>query len=86
MSWPLWDLAGDLAVARGGGAVKTDPMERVQGRNLRWRLAALAWIPGGFSAIALGSATGSWVIGLAAFVLLIAGLLLFASRGARKDS
>ncbi len=85
MAW-LWDLASDLAVTRGGGPVRTDPMERVEGRNLRWRIAAIAWIPGGFGALALGSATGSWELGLAAFVVLIAGLSLFAWLGAKNGS
>src|SRR5260370_33675687 len=54
MSFPLWDLAQDLAVARGGGAVKTDPMELIEPRTLRRRIEALAWIPsaGGMLALA----------------------------------
>src|SRR5438874_452600 len=38
MSFPLWDLAGDLAIARGGGPVKTDPMDLVETRTLRRRI------------------------------------------------
>jgi hypothetical protein len=78
MSFSLWDLAGDLAIARGGGPVKTDPMDRPDPRSLRRRVAALLWIPGAFGAIAVGSGTGWWPLGGAAFIVLIAGLWLFA--------
>jgi O-antigen ligase len=80
MSFPLWDLAADLAVARGGGPVKTDPMELVEGRILRRRIAALVWIPGAVAMLALGSWTGSLLVGLVGFAVLIAGLWLFAER------
>jgi hypothetical protein len=80
MSFSLWDLSGDLAVARGGGPVETDPMERVEGRRLRRRIAALAWIPGAFAALALGGFTDSWIVGVAAVVLLLVALWLFAER------
>ena len=78
MSFPLWDLAGDLAVARGGGPVKTDPMDRPDSRSLRRRVAALLWIPGAAAVIALGSGTGLWWLSVPAFVVLIAGLWVFA--------
>jgi len=78
MSFPLWDLAGDLAIARGGGPVKTDPMDRPDSRSLRRRVAALLWIPGAAAALALGSGTGLWWLSVPAFVVLIAGLWLFA--------
>jgi hypothetical protein len=78
MSYPLWDLAGDLAIARGGGAVKTDPMDRPDPRSLRRRVAALLWIPGATVAIAVGSGTSVWLLSIPAFVVLFAGLWLFA--------
>jgi hypothetical protein len=83
MSFPLWDLAGDLAIARGGGAVKTDPMELVESRSLRRRISALLWIPGAALALAVGSGTGVWFLSIPAFVVLFAGLWLFAERGDR---
>jgi len=79
MSFPLWDLAGDLAIARGGGPVKTDPMDRPDSRSLRRRVAALLWIPGAAAALALGSGTGLWWLSVPAFVVLIAGLWLFTA-------
>ena len=78
MSFPLWDLAGDLAIARGGGPVKTDPMDRPDSRSLRRRVAALLWIPGATAAIAVGGGTGLWWLSASAFIGLIAGLWLFA--------
>ena len=83
MSFPLWDLASDLAVARGGGPVKTDPMDLIEGRVLRRRIAALVWIPGTVAVLALGSWTSSVVAGLAGFAVLIAGLWLFTERWER---
>ena len=83
MAWPLHDLAGDLAVARGGGPVATDPMVRVEGRSLRRRLAALLWIPGATGCAIIWSVTGSPVIGVATFAVLIAALWLFSERGER---
>jgi hypothetical protein len=76
MSFPLWDLAKDIAVARGG-RVGFDPMDPVDSRTTRRRLAAIAWVPGAGAALVLGGWTHSWVIGLIAFAVLIAGLWLF---------
>jgi len=81
MSFPLWDLAGDLAIARGGGPVKTDPMDRPDSRSLRRRVAALLWIPGAAAALAVGSGTGVWWLIVPAFLVLLAGLWLFSERG-----
>ena len=78
MGYFLWDLAGDLAVARGGGPVKTDPMELVESKFLRRRISALLWIPGGAAAVALGSGTGVWFLCIPAFLSLGVGLWLFA--------
>jgi hypothetical protein len=77
------DVAPDLAVARGGGPVETDPMELVEGRTLRRRIAALVWIPATVGALALGAWTESAVVGLVGFALLIAALWVFAERGDR---
>ena len=82
MSFPLWDLAKDVAVARGGG-VGFDPMEQVEGRTMRRRLAAIGWIPGAGAALALGGWTHSWLVGLIAFVVLLTAMWLFAERGDR---
>ena len=82
MAW-LWDLAGDLAVARGGGPVETDPMRRIDSRYLRRRIAAVLWIPFAFGAIALGGGLGSWVAGTVAFAAVIFMLWLVAERGDR---
>ena len=83
MAWPLWDLAGDLAVARGGGPVETDPMRRIEARYLRRRIAAALWIPFAFGAIALGSGLHSWVAGTLAFAAVIVLLWLVAERADR---
>ena len=83
MAWPLWDLAGDLAVARGGGPVETDPMRRIDARYLRRRIAAALWIPFAFGAVALGSVLHSWVAGTLAFAAVVVVLWLVAERGDR---
>jgi len=83
MSFPLWDLAGDLAIARGGGPVKTDPVDLVDSKSLRRRISALLWIPGAALAIAVGSGTGVWLLTVPAFGALFVGLWLFAERGDR---
>ena len=80
MSFPLWDLAQDLAVARGGNKVETDPMERMEGRNLRRRIAALAWIPCAAIVLVLVSLANNTVVTLALFGGLLTGLWLFAER------
>ena len=82
MSFPLWDLAQDLAVARGGGAVKTDPMELIESRTLRRRIAALAWIPSAGGMLALAAWTQSWMVGVLGFTLLLVALWLYAERPA----
>ena len=79
----MWDLAGDLAVARGGGPVETDPLRRIDARYLRRRIAAALWIPFAFGAIALGSGVGSWVVGTLAFAAVVVVLWLVAEHGDR---
>ena len=83
MAWPLWDLAGDLAVARGGGPVETDSMRRIDARYLRRRIVAALWIPLAFGAVALGSELHSWVAGTLAFAAVVVVLWLVAERGDR---
>lgn len=80
MSNDLWDLAGDLAVARGGGRVRTDPMELVEGRTLRRRIAALLWIPAFAGVVGFASWAGTWIVGAIGFVVLVAVLWLFADH------
>lgn len=53
---------------------------------MRRRLAAIAWLPGAGLALALGGWTGSWEVGLTAFIVLIAALWLFAERGVERDA
>jgi hypothetical protein len=76
MAWPLWDMANDLAVARAGGGSETDD----DPRYLRGRIATIVWMPGGALCLVAGAATGSVLIGLACFAVLIAGMWLFAFR------
>ena len=83
MSFQLWDLAQDLAVARGGGAVKTDPMELLEARTLRRRIAALAWIPGAGGIVYLAGWIDSWIVGVVGLTILLVALWLFAERPAR---
>jgi hypothetical protein len=83
VAWPLWDLAGDLAIARGGGPVETDAMRRIDARYLRRRIVAALWIPFAFGAIALGSSLGSWVVGTLAFAAAAIALWLVAEHGDR---
>ncbi|MGZ6300213.1 MAG: hypothetical protein ACXWMN_06945 [Candidatus Limnocylindria bacterium] len=59
MGYPLWDMLSDLAVARGRRGAEADS----DGRYLRGRIPAAAWIPGIGLALLLGGWTGSWVVG-----------------------
>jgi hypothetical protein len=76
MSYPLWDLASDLAVARSGLGSETDD----DPRYLRGRIATMLWFPGGVLCLAAGAATGIPLIGVACFALLLTALWLFAFR------
>jgi len=58
-------------------------MDLVYSKSLRRRISALLWIPGGASAVAVGSGTGVWLLTIPAFVVLFVGLWLFAERGDR---
>jgi hypothetical protein len=73
MSFPLFDLAKDLAVARSGEGAD-DP------RVLRRRIAGIAWAPGAILVVLLAAGAHSWVVGIAGIALLLIGLWLFAER------
>ena len=51
MSFPLFDLAKDLAVARSGEGTETDDP-----RILRRRVAGIAWAPGAILVVLLAAA------------------------------
>lgn len=77
MSFPLFDLAKDLAVARSGEGADADP------RVLRRRIAGIAWAPGAILVVLLAAWSGSWLIGVAGIALLLVGLWLFAERASQ---
>lgn len=76
MSFPLFDLAKDLAVARSGEGADAD----ADPRFLRRRIAGIAWAPGAILIVFLAAWSGSWLIGIAGIALLLIGLWLFAER------
>ena len=61
MSFPLFDLAKDLAVARSGEGADADADPRV----MRRRIAGIAWAPGAILVVLLAAWSGSWLIGVA---------------------
>ena len=73
MSFPLWDLAQDLAIARGGNG----PDAKADTRFLKGRIAGVLWVPGAAGSIFLGVLTGSYLVGLLAFVAVVVGLATF---------
>jgi hypothetical protein len=75
MSFPLFDLAKDLAVARSGEGGDAD-----DSRVLRRRIAGIAWAPGAILVVLLAAWAHSWLIGIAGIALLLIGLWLFAER------
>lgn len=75
MSFPLFDLAKDLAVARSGEGADAD-----DSRVMRRRIAGIAWAPGAILVVLLAAWSSSWLIGAAGIALLLIGLLLFAER------
>jgi len=75
MSFPLFDLAKDLAVARSGEGTEADDP-----RVLRRRIAGIAWAPGAILVVLLAAWSKSWLIGIAGIALLLIGLWLFAER------
>jgi hypothetical protein len=85
MSFPLFDLYKDLAVAQSSPGPPDDPTkaDEVEARTLRRRLAALIWVPGAVGILFLAGWANSALLGVACFVLLLVGLWLFAERGDR---
>ncbi|HYS97524.1 MAG TPA: hypothetical protein VEM94_03925 [Candidatus Dormibacteraeota bacterium] len=73
MSFPLWDLAQDLAIARGGNG----PDAKADTRFLKGRIAGVLWVPGAAGSIFLGVLSGSYLVGLLAFVAVVLGLATF---------
>jgi hypothetical protein len=73
MSFPLWDLAQDLAVARGGNGPETVADERF----LKGRIAGVLWMPGAAGSIFLGVLAGSFLVGAVAFLAMVAALAMF---------
>ena len=73
MSFPLWDLAQDLAIARGGNGSDAE----ADTRFLKGRIAGVLWVPGAAGSIFLGVLTGSYLVGLLAFVAVVLGLATF---------
>jgi hypothetical protein len=76
VSFPLFDLAKDLAVARSGEG----PDGGADDRLLRRRIAGIAWAPGAILVVFLAAWSRSWLVGIAGIVLLLIGLWLFAER------
>ena len=73
MSFPLWDLAQDLAIARGGNG----PDAEADTRFLKGRIAGVLWMPGAAGSIFLGGLTGSFLVGALTFVATVAALATF---------
>lgn len=76
MSFPLFDLAKDLAVARSGAG----PDGEADARLMRRRIAGIAWAPGAILVVFLAAWSRSWLIGIAGILLLLIGLWVFAER------
>lgn len=83
MSYQFVEMVKDLAVAQAGPGVDPDPAkaDALEARTFRRRLAGLAWIPGTFGVVYLAGWANSVIVGIAGFVLLLAGLWVFAERG-----
>jgi hypothetical protein len=83
MTYPFGDLVKDLAVAQAGPGTDPDPVkaEAIEARTFRRRLAGFLWIPGLAFILFLAILAHSAALGVAGFVLLLAGLWLFAERG-----
>ena len=85
MGYQCVDLVKDLAVAQAGPGTDPDPVkaEAMEARTFRRRLAGLMWIPGIVGILFLAGWANSAVLGVAGFVVLLAGLWLFAEHGDR---
>jgi hypothetical protein len=86
MSYQFVDLVKDLAVAQAGPGTDPDHPEKseeIETRTFRRRIAGLLWIPGAMAVLFLAGWANSAAIGVAGFVLLLAGLWTFAEWGDR---
>lgn len=85
MSFSLWDLSGDLAVARGAQNANVSPEEAdaFEASFLRRRIASASSVFALAIAVFLGGWSNSGVIGVGFAVLAIAGLWIYAERPAR---
>jgi hypothetical protein len=85
MSYQFIDLVKDLAVAQAGPGTDPDPVkaEAMEARVFRRRIAGLLWIPNLAAIVFLAGWANSAAAGIAAVVLLLVGLWLFAERGDR---
>ncbi len=72
MSFPLWELAKDLAMARSGAG----PDGEIPRESMRGRLAALLAIPGMVVCLVAGELADSWIVGVSSLVVLVAALAL----------
>jgi hypothetical protein len=81
---PLLDLYKDLAIAQiSPGTPGDSQIDEIEARSTRRRLAIIIWAPASIGALWLGGWSHSWIVGVAAFVVLLTGLWLFAERGDR---
>ena len=84
MTTPLLDLYKDLAIAQTSPGTPEDAnIDEIEARSTRRRLAIIIWAPASIGALWLGGWSHSWIVGVIAFVILLAGLWLFAERGDR---
>jgi hypothetical protein len=83
MSFPLFDLYKDLAVAQASSGPPNDPTksDEVEARLFRRRIAGLLWIPGLAGVVFLAGWADSVAVAVIGSALLLAGLWLFAERG-----
>jgi len=85
MSYPLFDLYKDLAVAQATAGTPIDPAEAeaAEARTFRRRIAAIMWLPGATAVLFVAGWAGNAIVGLVGFILLPVALWLYAERGDR---
>ena len=85
MSFPLFDLYKDLAVAQASSGPPDDATkaDEVEARLFRRRIAGLLWIPCLAGIVFLAGWANSAALAVVSSVLLLVGLWLFAERGDR---
>jgi hypothetical protein len=85
MNNPLFEMAKALAVAQASPGTPLDPakIEAFESRTFRRRIAGFAWLPGVAVVLTVGGWSGSAAVGIAAFVILLLALFLYAERGDR---